>query len=299
MNEITRLETVQQYNEYFGMDTLHPLVTVIEGHKAKPVRFCKKLYDIYAILIKDADCGNLKYGRSIYDYRQGTMLFIAPGQVMGSEDDGQLHQPEGWVLSFHPELLHGTPLAQSMRDYTYFSYNANEALHLSAGERQTIIGCMENIRGELQSPVFDKHSRSLIVDNVKLLLDYCIRFYDRQFTIREKMNNDIIARFEALLDDYFRSGKPATEGLPTVQYCADKLCLSSNYLSDLMKRISGESAKKHIRRKVLETAIGLVTDTARPVSEIAYRLGFQYPQHFSRWFKQQTGCTPREYRVQL
>lgn len=203
------------------------------------------------------------------------------------------------VLAFHPELLHGTPLAQSMRDYTYFSYNANEALHLSAGERQTIIGCMENIRGELQSPVFDKHSRSLIVDNVKLLLDYCIRFYDRQFTTREKMNNDIIARFEALLDDYFRSGKPATEGLPTVQYCADKLCLSSNYLSDLMKRISGESAKRHIRRKVLETAIGLVTDTARPVSEIAYRLGFQYPQHFSRWFKQQTGCTPREYRVQL
>lgn len=203
------------------------------------------------------------------------------------------------VLAFHPELLHGTPLAQSMRDYTYFSYNANEALHLSAGERQTIIGCMENIRGKLQSPVFDKHSRSLTVDNVKLLLDYCIRFYDRQFTTREKMNNDIIARFEALLDDYFRSGKPATEGLPTVQYCADKLCLSSNYLSDLMKRISGESAKRHIRRKVLETAIGLVTDTARPVSEIAYRLGFQYPQHFSRWFKQQTGCTPREYRVQL
>ena len=158
---------------------------------------------------------------------------------------------------------------------------------------------MENIRGELQSPVFDKHSRSLIVDNVKLLLDYCIRFYDRQFTTREKMNNDIIARFEALLDDYFRSGKPATEGLLTVQYCADKLCLSSNYLSDLMKRISGESAKRHIRRKVLETAIGLVTDTARPVSEIAYRLGFQYPQHFSRWFKQQTGCTPREYWVQL
>lgn len=130
MNEITRLETVQQYNEYFGMDTLHPLVTVIEGHKAKPVRFCKKLYDIYAILIKDADCGNLKYGRSIYDYRQGTMLFIAPGQVMGSEDDGQLHQPEGWVLSFHPELLHGTPLAQSMREYIIYCISHYYIFHV-------------------------------------------------------------------------------------------------------------------------------------------------------------------------
>ena len=299
MNEIMKIDTVQQYNDYLGMDTLHPLVTVIEGRKGKPLHFCKKRYNIYAILIKDTDCGSLKYGRSLYDYQQGAMLFLAPGQVMGSEDDGQLHQPEGWVLAFHPELLRGTPLAQSIKDYTYFSYHANEALHLSAGERQTIIGCLEKIREELQSPVFDKHSRSLIVDNVKLLLDYCIRFYDRQFITRENLNSDILARFEALLDDYFRSGKPATEGLPTVQYCADKLCLSSNYLSDLLKKETGESALKHIQQKTSDVAKERIFNTKKSVSEIAYELGFQYPQHFSRWFKKQTGMTPNEYRGQV
>lgn len=296
MNEIMNINTVQQYNDYFGVDTQHPLVTVIDGRKGKPLHFCKKLYNIYAILIKDTDCGNLKYGRSIYDYQQGAMLFLAPGQVMGSEDDGLLHQPEGWVLAFHPELLRGTPLAQSIRDYTYFSYNANEALHLSGHERQTIISCMEKIQEELYYPI-DKHSKSLIVDNVKLLLDYCIRFYDRQFISRENLNSDILARFEALLDDYFRSGKPATEGLPTVQACADKLCLSPNYLSDLLRKETGLSALKHIQQKTLETAKERVFNTRKSVSEIAYELGFQYPQHFTRWFKKQMGCTPNEYRM--
>lgn len=296
MNEIMNINTVQQYNDYFGVDTQHPLVTVIDGRKGKPLHFCKKLYNIYAILIKDTDCGNLKYGRSIYDYQQGAMLFLAPGQVMGSEDDGLLHQPEGWVLAFHPELLRGTPLAQSIRDYTYFSYNANEALHLSGHERQTIISCMEKIQEELYYPI-DKHSKSLIVDNVKLLLDYCIRFYDRQFISRENLNSDILARFEALLDDYFRSGKPATEGLPTVQACADKLCLSPNYLSELLRKETGLSALKHIQQKTLETAKERVFNTRKSVSEIAYELGFQYPQHFTRWFKKQMGCTPNEYRM--
>lgn len=143
MSEIMKVDTVQQYNDYFGVETLHPLVSVIEGSKGKPLRFGKKLYNIYAILLKDANCGNLKYGKSIYDYQQGTMLFLAPGQVMGSEDDGQLHQPEGWVVAFHPEFLRGTPLAHIMKDYSYFSYNANEALHLSKQERRTVIECME------------------------------------------------------------------------------------------------------------------------------------------------------------
>ena len=167
-----------------------------------PLRFCRKLYNVYAILLKDTDCGNLKYGRSIYDYQRGAMLFLAPGQVMGSEDDGQLHQPEGWVLAFHPELLRGTPLASLMREYSYFSYNANEALHLSEQERKTVIDCMKKIRCELQYPI-DKHSKSLIVDNIKLLLDYCIRFYDRQFITRENANHDLLSRFEHLLAEYF------------------------------------------------------------------------------------------------
>ena len=296
MNEITELDTVQHYCDLFGIEALHPLISIVDCDKMSPIRHGRRLYNLYAVLLKDTDCGIMSYGRSIYDYEKGTVLFAAPGQVMGADDDGKLHQPAGWALVFHPELLRGTPLAQSMKNYTYFSYNANEALHLSEHERQTIIECMEKIQTELQYPI-DKHSKSLIVDNVKLLLDYCIRFYDRQFITREHLNSDILARFESLLDDYFYFGKPTTEGLPTVQYCADKLCLSANYLSDLLRRETGMSALKHIQQKTLDVAKEKVFNTKKSVSEIAYELGFQYPQHFSRWFKKQTGCTPNEYRT--
>ena len=196
MSEIMKIDTVLQYNDYFGVETLHLSVSVIEGCKAKPLRYCRKLYNLYAILLKDTDCGQLKYGQSCYDYRQGTMLFLAPGQIMGSEDDGRLHQPEGWVLAFHPEFLQKTPLARLIKEYSYFSYNANEALHLSEQERKIVLECMEKIRTELQHPI-DKHSKSLITDNIKLLLDYCIRFYDRQFITRENVNHDILTRFES------------------------------------------------------------------------------------------------------
>ena len=223
------------------------------------------------------------------------MLFIAPGQVMGSEDDGQLHQPKGWILTFHPELLRGTPLAHIMKDYSYFSYSANEALHLSEQERHIVIECMEKVLAELRNQV-DKHSKSLIVDNIKLLLDYCVRFYDRQFITRENANHDLLARFEELLDDYFNSERPATEGMPSVQYCADKLCLSPNYLSDLLKKETGLSALKHIQQKMLDIAKERVFSTQKSISEISYELGFPYPQHFSRWFKKLAGCTPNEYR---
>ena len=294
MSELLKMDSVQVYNDYFGVETRHPLVSVIDGREAKPLRFGRKLYGIYAILLKDADCGTLKYGRSMYDYQRGTMLFIAPGQVMGSEDDGSLHQP--WALCFHPEFLHKTPLAGLIKEYSYFSYNANEALHLSEQERRTVIDCLTKLKEELQYPI-DKHSKPLIADNIKLLLDYCERFYDRQFITRETLNCDILSRFETLLDDYFRSEKPAMEGLPTVQYCADKLCLSPNYLSDLLKKETGMSALKHIQQKTLEVAKERVFNTKMPVSQIAYELGFPYPQHFSRWFKKQEGCTPKEYRM--
>lgn len=296
MSEIVNMDSVQQYNDLMGVETLHPLVSVIDGRYAQPTPFGRKLYGVYAILLKDTDCGSLKYGRSMYDYQQGAMLFIAPGQVMGSEDDGQLHQPKGWILAFHPELLRGTPLARIIKDYSYFSYSANEALHLSEQERRTVIECMEKVHAELRNTV-DKHSKSLIVDNIKLLLDYCVRFYDRQFITRENANHDLLARLEQLLDDYFNSERPATEGMPSVQYCADKLCLSSNYLSDLLKKETGLSALKHIQQKMLDIAKERVFSKQKSISEISYELGFQYPQHFSRWFKKMAGCTPNEYRT--
>lgn len=298
MATIMQIDSVQQYNDYFGVETLHPLVSVIEGSEAKPLRFCRKHYQVYAVLLKDARCGNLTYGQSIYDYQQGTMLFLAPGQVMGSEDDGQWHQPEGWVLVFHPELLHGTALVRTLKDYTFFSYNANEALHLSTQERQTVIGCMEKIREELRYPI-DRHSQSLITDNIKLLLDYCARFYDRQFITRQPANSALLARFERLLDDYFASERVAQQGMPTVQYCADRLCLSANYFSDMLKKETGMSALKHIQLRMLEAAKAQVFDTTKSINEIAYALGFPYPQHFSRWFKRATGHTPNTYREQM
>ena len=296
MNEITKLDTVQHYCDLFGIEALHPLISIVDCDKMPPIRHGRRLYNLYAILLKDTDCGTMSYGRSIYDYEKGTVLFAAPGQVMGADDDGKLHQPAGWALVFHPELLRGTPLASMMKDYTYFSYNANEALHLSEHERRTITECMEKIQIELQYPI-DKHSKSLIVDNIKLLLDYCIRFYDRQFITRENTNKDILIRFENLVDDYLASNISAEKGMLSVQYCADKLCLSASYLGDLLKKETGVSALKHIQQKMLDVAKERVFDTSRSISEIAYELGFQYPQHFSRRFKKMTGCTPNEYRT--
>lgn len=295
MNEITKLDTVQHYCDLFGIEALHPLISIVDCDKMPPIRHGRRLYNLYAVLLKDTDCGAMSYGRSKYDYEKGTVLFAAPGQVMGADDDGKLHQPAGWALVFHPELLRGTPLASMMKDYTYFSYNANEALHLSEHERRTITECMEKIQTELQYPI-DKHSKSLIVDNVKLLLDYCIRFYDRQFITRENANKDILTRFEILVEDYFTSNASAEKGMLSVQYCANKLCLSASYLGDLLKKETGISALKHIQQKMLDVAKERVFDTSKSISEIAYELGFQYPQHFSRWFKKMVGCTPNEYR---
>ena len=296
MSEITKIDTVQQYCDLFGIEALHPLISIVDCDKMQPIRHGRRLYNLYAVLLKDTECGTMSYGKSIYDYEKGTVLFAAPGQVMGAEDDGLLHQPAGWALVFHPELLRGTPLAKMMKGYSYFSYNANEALHLSEQERRTVIECVEKIQTELQHPI-DKHSKSLIVDNLKLLLDYCVRFYDRQFITRENANHDILSRFENLLDEYFNSDKLAQDGIPSVQYCADKLCLSANYLGDLLKRETGLSALKHIQQKMLDVAKERVFNTQKSVSEISYELGFPYPQHFSRWFKKMAGCTPNEYRT--
>lgn len=298
MGEITRIDTVQQYCDLFGIEALHPLISIVNCYEMSPIRHSKRLYNVYAVLLKDTDCGTMQYGRSLYDYEKGTVLFAAPGQVMGAADDGNLHQPAGWALVFHPELLRGTPLARLMKDYTYFSYNANEALHLSEHERKTFTESIGRLCEELNYPI-DKHSRSLIIDNLKLLLDQCVRFYDRHFITRENVNSDLLARFEALLDDYYKSRLPITEGIPTVQYCADKLCLSTNYFSDLVKKETGMSAIKHIQQKILDIAKERILDTSKSLSRISDEMGFQYPQHFTRWFKKMEGCTPNEYRMQV
>lgn len=295
MSEIIKLDHISQYNELMGVETLHPLISFIDCYKIGPTRFGRKLFGFYAVIIKDMQCGDMKYGRSRYDYEQGSVVCVAPGQLMGSEDDGQLHQPEGYILMFHPDLLHGTSLARNMKNYTFFSYEVNEALHLSSLERKVVLECFGKIDAELKHPI-DKYSRILIVDTIKLLLDYFMRFYDRQFITREIINKDILMKLEKLLDDYFDSDKPESLGLPSVQYCAEQFNLSPNYFSDIVKKETGTTVLKYIHLKLLDIAKSKILDSGKSLSEIAYELGFKYPQHFSRFFKKTAGCSPNEYR---
>ena len=298
MSELFKADNINLYNEWAGVETQNPLVGFIDFSTVKPLRHARKVYGFYAVFLKDQKCGELRYGRRYYDYQNGTLIFIAPGQVFGAEDDGTVFQPDGYLLMFHPDLLRNTPLGRTMREYSFFSYETNEALHLSAEERQIIMDCFRKIQYELNHPV-DRHSKNLITDSIKTFLDYCTRFYDRQFITRDNQNRDILARFENLLDDYFLGGTAKQIGLPTVQYCADKLCLSPNYFSDLLKKETGSTALRFIHDKAMEIAKTELASTDSTVNEIAYSLGFQYPQHFTRLFKKEVGCTPNEYRAQV
>ncbi|MCG7857690.1 helix-turn-helix transcriptional regulator [Flavihumibacter sediminis] len=295
MEEILKFETVGQYNIFNNHETLHPLVSVIDFSKAKPRKLRRSYFGFYAVLLKDVKCGDLRYGKNLYDYQEGTLVFIAPGQIVGIESSDEVYQPKGYGVVFHPDLIRGTALGRHIEDYTFFSYNVNEALHVSERERTMILDCFTKIQYELEHSV-DKHSKTLIATNIELLLNYCVRFYDRQFIIRDNANKGILERFEKLLGEYFSSDKPETIGLPSVGYCAGELHLSANYFGDLIKKETGKSAQEFIQLKLIDVAKERIFDKKKSVSEIAYGLGFKYPQHFSRVFKQHVGMTPLEYR---
>lgn len=296
MEEIVKLETVAAYNTMRGVGTLHPLVTVLDLSKAKPMPARTFNFGLYAVYLKELNCGELKYGRGHYDYQEGTLVFIAPGQVMGVQKGVKTFEPKGWALLFHPELLKGTSLGKHIHDYKFFSYDVNEALHLSDKERQIVLDCFSKIDYELQHAI-DKHSKTLIASNIELFLNYCTRFYDRQFITRDNLNKGILEKFEDLLDDYFVSDKPADIGLPSVAYCADKLNLSPNYFGDLIKKETGKSAQEYVQAKIIDVAKERIFDFNKSVSEVAFDLGFKYPQHFTRLFKQKVGVSPHEYRT--
>jgi len=294
MNEILKLNSVSQYNKLAGVETLHPLVSVVDFEKSEPFCYFRAQLGFYTIFIKDSKCGNMTYGCSTYDYEEGTMVFLAPGQVYGINSETK-QKGIGKALLFHPDLLHGTALGKNMKDYTFFSYEVNEALHLSERERVIIDDCIEKISFELEHAI-DKHSKTLIVTYIELFLNYCKRFYDRQFITRNKVNMDVLARFEKILSDYFASELLIENGTPTVSYCASKLFISPNYLGDLIKKETGKSAQEHIQMKLIDLAKEKIFDLGKPISEIAYELGFKYPQHFTRMFKKETGYTPNEFR---
>jgi AraC-like DNA-binding protein len=295
MKEVIKLDTVDQYNQFFGLETLHPLVSVVDLSEATkfPTHFTMN-YGIYALFLKKVKCGDIRYGRQIYDYQEGTVTSFAPGQVVETEMQ-QGVKPSAHGLLFHPDLIKGTSLGQDIKQYSFFSYASAEALHLSEEEKGIFMDCLEKIEMELQHPI-DKHSKRLISRNIELLLDYCMRFYERQFITRSESNKSVLVKFEALLDDYFHSDKPQTDGLPSVKYFADKVFLSPNYFGDLIKKETGKSAQEYIQTRMIDLAKEMIAGTEKTVSQIAYELGFQYSQHFNRIFKKNVGYTPGEYR---
>ncbi|TDO73256.1 AraC-like DNA-binding protein [Flavobacterium chryseum] len=295
MEHIIKLEKVAQYNKLKGVENQHPLISVFDNSNAKALPNNTRMhFGFYAVYLKAGNCGELKYGRNNYDYEEGTMVFVAPGQVLeinNSED----YQPTGLVLLFHSDLIKGTSLAKNMSHYSFFSYDSHEALHLSLKEQQIIKDLFSKLEYELSQSI-DKHSKSIISNNIELLLNYCVRFYDRQFITRENINTDILSKFENLLNDYFVSENPQDSGLPSVGYFADHLHLSPNYFGDLIKKETGKSAQEHIQLKLINLAKERIFDTEKSISQIAFELGFKYPQHFNRMFKKNTGYTPIEYR---
>lgn len=297
MEEIIHLDQVDKYNRLFGLETRHPLVSVVDLSKATRLPTHLKIrYGLYALYLKDSRCGDILYGRRSYDYQEGTIVCFAPGQITETRLDTRV-KPNAYGVLFHPELIRGTALGQEIRNYSFFSYQTREALHISQQERETVLDCLHKIETELSHSI-DKHSRRLITANIGLLLDYCMRFYERQFITREEVNKDIIVRFEQLLDEYFDSDAPARQGLPTVKYFADRVFLSANYFGDMIRKQTGTSASEYIQNKVIERAQEALLSSGKTASEIAYSLGFQYPQHLSRMFKRVTGLTPQQYRTQ-
>jgi AraC-like DNA-binding protein len=296
MDKIEKLSSVTQFNSRRGQETLHPLVSVLDQSKSVKIQANKYFSELYVIFLKDVKCEELSYGRNQYDYQEETLIFIAPGQVFGFNFPDEVWvQPSGWALVFHPDFIHGTALGRSIKEYGFFSYDVNEALHISERERQVVLECFTKIKEELERGI-DKHSKTLIINNIELFINYCVRFFDRQFISRENLNKDILIRFEQLINDYFESNLPKIDGLPSVAYFAEKMNLSSNYFGDLVKKETGKSALEYIQTKVIDVAKEKVFDQSKSISEIAYEMGYKYPQHFTRLFKQKVGISPNEYR---
>ena len=297
MGGIIQLDSIKAYNELYGLHTDHPLITVVDLRKASRMQNHMRMrYGVYALFIKHGIGCNIHYGRQNYDYQKGTVVSFAPGQLVQVDYEGEELSKEVSGLIFHPDLIYGTSLAAKMSKYTFFAYSQKEALHMSEKEQETLVDLLHRIQVELEYPI-DIHSRELLCAYIELFLDYCLRFYDRQFLTRSKVNSDILQRFEFLLHDYFDSGKGQRLGLPSVAYFADKICLSPNYFGDLIKKETGKTAQENIQLMLLAEAKKQLLGTTLGINQIAERLGFQYTQHFVRMFKKRIGQTPRDYRV--
>ena len=301
MTEFLKIKSISQLHQMLGYDKpRHPLVTVIDYSKLKATKEhfdIKIVTDFYIISLKNPAPKSLQYGRQYYDFEEGTMMFVSPNQVFSiSEfDEFDKTQYEGWGLYFHPDLINGTSLQKKIQDFSFFSYSVSEALHLSEDEKQTLSTLVSAIEKEYQTNI-DRYSKNLIVTAIEQLLNYSQRFYGRQFITRQKLNTDLVSEFEQLLKSYFQSNISADKGLPSVDYFSSLLNLSSGYLTDLLKRETGKTTKEMMQIEVLELAKNKLLNSNDTVNEIAYSLGFEYPQYFNRLFKSKLGVTPLEYR---
>lgn len=296
MEEIIQLNSIPDYCKYCGFEVLHPLVAVVDMAEAqRNYPECKLNYGLYALWLKQGVGCTIRYGRRNYDYQDGTVVSFAPGQVVQVEPNGETSASAIGLL-FHPDLIHGTSLGRKIERYSFFSYHDAEALHLSEREREQYLMIIESIKRELRHDI-DRHSKELLCDNIEMLLDQCLRFYDRQFITREKVNGDVLADFERILNAYFTEGVARNNGFPSVARMADELHFSVGYFGDLIKKETGQTAQQYIQNKLINLAKEALLGTDLPVSEIALNLGFEYPQHFTRMFKKVTGKSPSEYRL--
>lgn len=297
-DQIIHITNLSQAHEIMGLEPpKHPLISIVYWDKmTRPTKktLVRYMSDFYTVMLKDADCG-LQYGRNYYDFNQGLLTFIGPKQVFATTNEN--FSSTGWMLAFHPDLIRQSNLGKNIGNYTFFSYDVHEALHLSDKEEDILNDCIKKMEFELEQNI-DAHSKNLLVSNIELLLNYCNRFYERQFHTRTDSHSSVVTNVERLIKDYYEDGKQLKEGTPSIQYLADEVNLSANYLSDLLKKETGRNTKEHINHFVVDRAKTILLNSEDNVSEIAYDLGFNYPHYFSRMFKKETGMTPQKYREQ-
>lgn len=299
MNDFLRIKSISQLHQMIGYEKpKHPLITIIDYSKIKPNPDhynVKIVTDFYIISLKSPSPKSLQYGRQYYDFEEGTMMFTAPDQVFSVSEFNEQIKYEGWGIYFHPDLILETSLGKRINDFHFFSYAVSEALHLSEDEKNTLSAITRNIEKEYNGNI-DKYSQSVIITAIEQLLNYSQRFYGRQFITRQRKHNDLLSNFENLVTTYINSKAISEDGLPSVDYFASKLNLSASYLTDLLKKEIGKTTKEYLQIQVIEKAKIKLLNSTDTVSEIAYSLGFEYPQYFNRLFKAKTGKTPSEFR---
>lgn len=298
MLKIKHLKSIAEHDQIFGIETLHPLISLVDYSKTTLSEEDRSVdaicFDFYSIYLKDGKSCKINYGRNSYDFQEGSLVFISPGKVIEIIQDD--NEEAGYGLFFHPDLLKNTTLGKSIYEFSFFSYEMSESVHLSKRERKIVFECFQKIKQELDQPI-DKYSKKLIVSTLEVFLNYCARFYDRQFETRDHVSKGIVEKFEEYLNDYFLDEKRINIGIPTVSDCAKEFNLSTNYFSDLIKKETGKSAQQLIQYKIIEKAKIKLFEHDKTINQISYELGFKYPNHFIRFFKQQIGQTPKEYRT--